>query len=120
MAFDLLRNVDIGDVRTRYERQGEQRVPLYAGRERLDLEPGVQASSNSTLQVRRYRGVQLDPDDGDVYYVAVSHRSAPWADAGDQRYAIAVELLEEERLDLDLYAAVQQQVQVRARARVRR
>jgi hypothetical protein len=121
MSFDLLRNVSVEDVRRRYERQGAQRVPLYTGqREKIDLEPGVQATNNSTLQVRHFQTQQLDPDDGDVYYVAVTHRSAGWADEGDQRYALGVELVEEERQQVDLYAAVQQQARVRARVRLRR
>ncbi len=54
-----------------------------------------------------------------LYYVAVKHQKAAWAEPGDQRYAIAVELSEEDRLDVDLFAEVQQQVQPRTRARVR-
>jgi Subtilase family len=120
MSFDLLRNVTLEDVRARYERQGERRLPLYTGqREKLELEPGVQATSHSTLQLRHYRAQQLDPDDGDVYYLAVSHRSAPWAEEGDQRYAVAVELQEHARQEVDLYAAVLQQARVRARVRLR-
>ena len=121
MTFDLLRAVSADDVRERYRRQGEQRVPLTSRpRERLDLQPGAQSTANSTLIVRNIQPQLLDPDDGDVYYLAVSHRSAQWADEGDQRYALAVELVEEERIDIDLYAAVQQQARVRARVRARR
>jgi len=38
------------------------------------------------------------------------------ADAGDQRYAVAVELVEHERLDVDLCAAVQTQARVGLRS----
>jgi hypothetical protein len=120
MTFDLLRNVSDDDVRQRYERQGAKRVSLYTGkREKLDLRPGTQATNNSTLICRSVEPQTLDPDDGDAYYLAVSHVSAQWADAGDQRYALAVELVEHERLDIDLYAAVQAQARVRARVRLR-
>jgi hypothetical protein len=47
------------------------------------------------------------------------HQTAAWASAAEQRYAVAVELVEEERVDVDLYAEVQEQVRPRARARVR-
>jgi hypothetical protein len=36
-----------------------------------------------------------------VYYVVVTHRSGPWAEEGDQGYALVVELFEEERVDVD-------------------
>lgn len=120
MNFDLLRNVTEDEVRDRYSRQGATRLPLYTGRrEKLELRPGSQATNNSTLVCRSIQPQTLDPDDGDVYYLAVSHRSAQWADAGDQRYALAVELVEHERVDIDLYAAVQAQARVRARVRLR-
>jgi hypothetical protein len=120
MTFDLLRNVDERQVRERYQRQGAQRVDLFSAPRRIQLEPGVQASENSALQVRQFRPRQLDPDDGDVYYVVVTHRSAPWAEEGDQGYSLVVELVEEERVQVDLYAEVQQQVRLPARLRVRR
>lgn len=119
MIFDVLRNVSIDDVAERYARQGAQRVPLYQNRTKLDLSPGPQATNNSTLICRSIDVQLLDPDDGDAYYLAVSHRSAPWADAGDQRYALAVELVENERVEIDLYAAVQTEVRTRARIRLR-
>ncbi len=119
MTFDLLRNVEEGQIRERYERQGAERVDLFKAPRRISLEPGVQATANSALQVRTFRPRELDPDDGDVYYVVVTHRSAPWAEEGDQRYALVVELVEEERLQADLYAEVQQQVRLPARVRVR-
>lgn len=121
MSFDLLRNVSVDEVRQRYERQGAARVPLYTGRrEKLDLRPGTQATNNSTLICRSFAPQILDPDDGDAYYLAVRHHSAQWADAGDQRYALAVELVDHERVGIDLYAAVQAQARVRARVRLRR
>ncbi len=120
MSFDLLRNVTPDAVRQRYGRQGEGRLDLFTDRRRLGLAPGSTRTANSTLQLRHFTPRELNPDDGDVYYLAIKHRPAPWARAGMQRYAVAVELVEEERLDVDLYAEVQQQVQVPARLRIRR
>jgi hypothetical protein len=110
MTFELLRNVSDDDVRQRYERQGAKRVRLR---------PGTQATNDSTLICRSVEPQTFDPDDGDAYYLAVSHVSAQEADGGDQRYALAVELVEHERLDIDLYAAVQAHARVRARVRLR-
>jgi hypothetical protein len=120
MVFDLLRNVSVDDIRGMYERQDpDSRVPLFSDRRRMSLEPGVQAVQHSALSVRRVRHQRLDPDDGDTYYLVVTHRSAQWADEGDQKYALAVELAEEESEEIDLYVAVQQQVRLPARVRVR-
>jgi hypothetical protein len=69
--------------------------------------------------VRHVARKLLNPDDGDVYYLAVTHQAAPWAEPGEQRYAVAVELVEEERQDVDLYVEVLQQVRIPARVRVR-
>lgn len=120
MSFDLLRNVTPEQVRQRYGRQGEDRLDLYSDRRRLGLGPGSTRTANSTLQLRNFSPRELNPDDGDIYYLAVKHRPAAWAQPGRQPYAVAVELVEEERQEVDLYAEVQQQVHVPARVRVRR
>lgn len=119
MSFDLLRNVTPQEITERYARQGEQRVELWSDRRRLDLKPGSTRTANSTLQVRRVFPKQLDPDDGDLYYLAVKHRPAAWASGGQQTYAIAVEIVDAERQDVDLYVDVQQRVAVPARVRIR-
>jgi hypothetical protein len=120
MSFDLLRNVTPQEITERYARQDEQRVDLWNDRRRLDLKPGSTRTANSTLQVRRVFPKQLDPDDGDLYYLAVKHRPAAWASGGQQTYAIAVEIVDAERQDVDLYVDVQQRVAVPARVRIRR
>lgn len=120
MSFDLLRNVSPQEIAERYERQGDERVDLFSDRRRLNLKPGATRTSNSTLQVRRVFHKQLDPDDGDVYYLAVKHRPVPWASGGQQSYAVVVEIVDEEREELDLYAEVQQRVRLPARVRIRR
>ena len=119
MSFDLLRNVLPEEIRQRYQRQGAERVELYADRRRVNLKPGTRHVENSTLQVRFTSPRLLNADDGDVYYLVVTHQAAPWAEPGDQRYALAVELAEEEREELDLYVEVQERVRIPARARVR-
>jgi hypothetical protein len=119
MRFDLLRNVDPDTISDIYSRQTEQRENLIRDRRNLNLRPGVTACDASTLQVRTVRHRELNVDDGDTYYLVVTHRNAPWAEGGDQRYALAVVLEEEERQDVDLYALVQAQLEVPIRVRVR-
>jgi hypothetical protein len=81
----------------------------------------------STLQARRWEASHarsLDPDDGDTYYVVLTHTREGWADRlpedyTAQRYALAVELWDRERTDINLYDLVQSQVRVPATVRVR-
>lgn len=119
MSFDLLRNVTPEEIAERYARQGEERVDLWTDRRRLDLKPGSRRTSNSTLQVRSVLHRQLNPDDGETYYLAIKHRPAPWAPGGAQPYAVVVELVDEDNIEVDLYAEVRQQARVRAEIRVR-
>lgn len=119
MSFDLLRNVDPDTIRDIYSRQPEERENLIRDRRNLKLTPGVSACDASTLQVRTVRHRELNLDDGDTYYLVVTHRNASWASGGDQRYALAVVLEEEEREEIDLYALVQAQLELPVRLRVR-
>ena len=119
MSFDLLRNVSPEQIAERYERQRDERVELWNDRRRLNIKPGSTRTSNSTLQVRRMFPKQLDADDGDTYYLAVKHRPTPWAEGGQQTYAVVVEIVDEEHQEVDLFTEVQQQVALPARIRIR-
>lgn len=118
MSFDLLRNVDPAAIAERYERQESERVDLWDDRRRLDLKPGSTRTGKSTLQVRRVFPRELRVDDGDTYYLAVKHKPAAWATGGTQNYAVVVEIVDEDRQQLDLYSEVRQQVRVQERIRV--
>jgi hypothetical protein len=120
MSFDLLRASSLEEVQSWYRKQDpEEPLKLPGDRRRLKLEPGTEAMSNSTLAVRGVRRRLFGADDGDTYYIAVTHSSRPWASAGDQSYAVAVALEEEERQDIDLYLELRQRVRLRPRVRVR-
>ena len=118
MSFDLLRNVEPEEIARRYGRQGDDRVDLWNDRRRLDLKPGSTRTGKSTLQVRRAFPKELRVDDGDTYYLAVKHKPAPWASGGTERYAVVVEIVDEDRQQLDIYAQAQEQLRVRPRIRV--
>jgi hypothetical protein len=118
MTFDLLRNVEPSVIRDVYSRQTDDRERLIRDRRNLDLTPGVSLCAESTLQVRSVRRRELNIDDGPVYHLVVTHRSAPWSQGGNQRYALAVVLEEEERETVDLYALVQAQLAVPIRIRL--
>lgn len=91
------------------------------------LKPGSTLVDGSTLQVRRWTAPaanSLLPDDGDTYYLVLSHFREAWADRLDeeydaQRYAVCVELHDRERNDINIYNLVQNQVRLPARVRVR-
>lgn len=119
MTFDLLRAVDIDQVRDIYRRQDEEREAMLRDRRRVSLHPGSTRVVSSTLQVREWRPREMNVDDGDTYYLVVTHRKAQWGSDDDQTYAVAVELVEEARLNIDLYNLVQQRVRIPVRARVR-
>jgi len=121
MNFDLVRASTLEDVTAAYQGQiKDQEVPLPKGRLRLDLKPGSTSTANSTLMVRRVQHTIFPEDDGDTYFLVVTHRNRPWARNGVQSYALAVELEEHAESDVDLYVELQQRVSLRARTRVRR
>jgi hypothetical protein len=119
MTFDLLRAVDIAQVREIYRRQDDDREAMMNDRRRVGLDPGTTRTLSSTLQVREWRPRLMNVDDGDTYYLVVTHRRATWASDTEQNYAVAVELVDEARVELDIYSLVQQRVEVPARTRVR-
>lgn len=124
MQADLYRAMDLDDLTGILERQDpEDPRALIDDRRRPTLVPGVNAHKSSTLLLRTWQPRRLNVDDGDTYYVAVTHRSQTWArdreDYREQRYALAVTLEDEERVDLDLHALVRRQVRLPARLRIR-
>jgi hypothetical protein len=76
MSFDLLRASSLEEVRSWYRKQDpEEPLKLPGDRRRLKLEPGTETMSNSTLAVRGVRRRLFGADDGDTYYIAVTHSS---------------------------------------------
>jgi hypothetical protein len=118
MRFDLLRASTLEDVASWYQQQDpDDPQQLPGDRRRLKLEPGTNTTANSTLLVREARRKLFGADDGDTYFLAVTHQSRQWASSGDQSYAVAVALEEEERQDVDLYVELEQRVRPRVRVR---
>lgn len=120
MSFDLVRNMSVDDIRATWVKQPDDkdlRLDLPNDRRRPTLDPGMQDSYDSTLQVRSLRRRRFDPDDGDTYYVVVRHTSSSWTEGGEQRYALVVALEDEDRVALDLYATLAARLPVRVRLR---
>ena len=130
LELDFYRAMSIDEVEevVRGQPEGEL-VPTVKDRRRVahKLEPGSQTCGSSTLQVRTWHAKSansLNLDDSDTYYLVVKHLKEPWADNlkegyTSQKYALAVQLEDRSRIDIDLYADVQSHVRVRARAETR-
>jgi hypothetical protein len=124
LRADLVRNTDATELQQIYQAQDpDDRRDLFNDRRRVDLFPGSQAMAASTLQVRTWSPQRLDIDDGDTYYLVLTHRRQTWARtmAGyeTERYALAVELDAEGQERLDLFTILEQRLQPELRARVR-
>jgi hypothetical protein len=123
MRLDLLRGVDVDTIRETYSAQDpDDPLPLLTDRRRVTTAPGPSAVDASTLHVRTWKAMRLNPDDGDEYFVVVTHRREPWAsslaeDYESQRYALAVEYWDLGRPELNLYERVEQVVRTRVRVR---
>lgn len=124
MQVDLYRAVDSEALVSILERQdrGDPELPIN-DRRKVSLVPGVNSYKSSTLMLRSWEPRRLNVDDGDTYFLAVTHRTQTWArdreDYRDQRYALAAVLEDEGRIGIDLHELVRQQVRVPARLRVR-
>jgi len=124
MQVDLFRAMPLDELQDLMGKQIRgNATPMIKDRRRVDLEPGPDHVRSSTLHVRSWEPKQLNVDDGETYYLVVTNTTRPWArhttDYPRQRYALAVVLEDEGRLDLDLYSLVTQQVQSEVRARLR-
>ncbi|WP_243227429.1 S8 family peptidase [Microbacterium sp. CIAB417] len=125
MVTDAYRNVDVDSLMERLSQQDpDNPQPLFGDRRRLqNFRPPHTAHRESTLQVKDWRPTVLEADDGDAYFVVLTHRTRTWfrdrEDYRSQPYALTVTLLDEARTELDLAMAVTQTVTVRARNRAR-
>jgi hypothetical protein len=125
MVTDAYRAVDVESLIERLRQQDpDDPQPLFGDRRRLQkFRPTHTAHRESTLQLKDWKPTVLDADDGDAYFVVVTHKTRTWfrdrPDYDAQPYALAVTLLDEARTELDLTVAVTQTLNVQARARTR-
>lgn len=125
IKVDLVRNMDLAEIADIFSAQDtDDATPLPRNRRRPDLVPGTNSFTKSTVLVREWLPKQLNVDDGDTYYLVVTHRMAPWANQlsdayTEQSYAVAVELADEGRVDLDLHELVRPRVELPTEVAVR-
>ena len=117
MRVDLYRAIDLDELSAIVKKQSPDgdKLSLPSDRRRVQrLKPSSEAVLNSTLQVRRWHAsaaTSLDPDDGETYYLVVTHISQPWAERAEpgydrQRYALAVELEDRGRQQINILERV--------------
>jgi len=124
MQVDLYRSIDIDDLADIVSRQdpADQKPPIGDRRRVARLQPGPDSFRSSTLQLRTWQARQLDPNDDEIYLLAITHRTQTWARNTDyerQKYALTVTVADEARTDINLYALVTEQIRLRAQIRVR-
>lgn len=130
LGLDFYRAMTLDEVEAVVRKQEtDTKVELPKDRRRIAnrLTPGPQTCGASTLQVRRWRAPaanSLLPDDSDTYYLVVKHFGEAWAGHlaepyETQRYALAVELEDRTRVEIDLYATIEEQVRAQEQARLR-
>lgn len=115
---DLVRGMTPHEIEEAYRRQDpEDPTERITGRYQLGLRPTKTDVLSSSLHVRETLVHQLNPDDGDTYFLVLTHFAAPWSERGYQQqpYAVCVELAEEKETDIDLYALVSQHERVKTR-----
>lgn len=121
MKVDLYRLFDLDELMAIMARQptNGDKLKLPGDRRRIkSLKPSSEAVLHSTLQVRRWRAsaaTSLDPNDGQTYYLVVTHMRAPWAELAEpgydrQRYALAVELEDRGRQQINILDRLRERV----------
>lgn len=131
MSFDVVRGHSLSDVQSRYQRQPSRHQAEQEGLERrgypegrLALDPLDKWFHSGTLICRSFTHATDWDEDTTDYFVVVEHQRSPWTEAQrraypEQRYALAVELHDEGRADLDLYGLVRAQLRTELRVRQR-
>jgi hypothetical protein len=114
MSFRLIRGSDPDAIfeHFRQRAQAEGPVPEMAARFNCKLTPSSTAREKSSLQSASVTFARDVSDYGDVYYLVVRCAGGWSGDAGNQRFAVAVEISHE--ADVALYERLRQQVRVRA------
>jgi len=124
MKVDIYRDIDPDELADMLVRQDpDDRQDLINDRRRLDLTPGSNSFTNSTLQIRKWTARRSFTNDDETFFIVVTHKAQTWArnnpDYLEQSYALAVTLEDQYLVQADLHQLLTQQVRVPARTRIR-
>ncbi len=129
MEFAFIQREDLEDIKAAFKRQPTakeraenpklQSVESLAGRQ---LHPSKTTFFSDTLMRRSYFSPSggWDPNDED-YFLVMTHEHSRWTAPqkrgyATQKFAVAVEIIDYDRLDIDLYAAAEAKLTGRATA----
>jgi hypothetical protein len=119
IKMDLVRDRPSADIVQIYGAQDHERIPLPSGTERPSLRPSTTTFKTSTLHLCEWKAARDFSNHADTWHLVLAHTKAAWAGDEPQRYALAVELLDEAHEEIDLYGLVEQRVRPRVRVRPR-
>lgn len=124
MKFNVYRDVDPDELAEILQRQDpDDPNDLINDRRRLNLQPGVNTFTHSTLQLRAWVGRNSFVNDNETFLIAVTHKAQTWArdDAAyqQQSYALAATLEDRELATADLHQILRQQLRLPTRVRLR-
>ncbi|WP_152602355.1 S8 family peptidase, partial [Cryobacterium roopkundense] len=134
MKFDFVRNMTLTEVKRTWEqqptvaeREGNPELPydeMPNENKRPRTIPGVNTLSSNTL-IRRDISTNTWREDDEHYFLVVSHDKSPWTasqlqEHPQQSYALAIELVDEGRPELDLHGLAQARLTSRTRQRATR
>ncbi|MFD7073454.1 S8 family serine peptidase [Nocardioides sp. NPDC059952] len=129
MSVELVRGISFERVQEIYSRQPTRaqvdadpkltRMELPDSDNRPPLTPGTSALSSNTMIRRDFVDGAWDPDHND-YVLVVRHDQSPWSESqrrayDTQSYALAVEIADETRTDIDLYSLIRARLSQRIR-----
>jgi hypothetical protein len=124
MKFNVYRDIDADELAKILQRQDpDDPNDLINDRRRLNLQPGVNTFTHSTLQLRAWVGRNSFVNDDETFLIAVTHKAQTWA-RGDktyeqQGYALAATLEDRELATADLHQILRQQLRLPTRVRLR-
>lgn len=124
MKFEVYRDIDPDELAEILQRQDpDDPSDLINDRRKLNLQPGVNTFTQSTLQMRAWVGRNSFVNDDETFLIAVTHKAQTWARNDptyvSQNYALAATLEDRELATADLHQILRQQLRVPTRVRLR-
>lgn len=124
MKFDLYRDMDPDELAEILQRQDpDDPSDMIRDRRRINLQPGVNTFTHSTVQLRSWVGRNSFVNDEETFLIAVTHKAQTWARDDPayqhQAYALAATLEDRELATADLYQILRSTLRVPARIRLR-
>jgi len=124
MKFNVYRDISPDELAEILQRQDpDDPADLVNDRRRLNLQPGVNTFTHSTLQLRTWVGRNSFVNDDETFLIAVTHKAQTWARSDPayehQGYALAATLEDRELATADLHQILRQQLRLPTRVRLR-